>query len=72
MAKLVMNTYLAVDLESAWDEKLYGDHRAFDRKPNRRATAVDRITAAAVFEFTVGDHGEVSTGAVSLWNQHQW
>tara|TARA_R110001606_G_scaffold215047_4_gene362947 strand:- start:6364 stop:7119 length:756 start_codon:yes stop_codon:yes gene_type:complete len=66
------NTYLAVDLEYAWDEQLYEAHRAFDRKSNRRATAVHRITAAAVFEFTVGDHGEVSTGAVLSWNQHQW
>ncbi|MEH6757201.1 MAG: hypothetical protein V7676_06780 [Parasphingorhabdus sp.] len=66
------NTYLAVDPEFAWDEKLCGDHRAFDRKSNRRATAAHRISAAAVLEFTAGDHGEVSAGAVSSWNQHQW
>lgn len=66
------NTYLAIDLEFAWDEHLYEAHRSIDKKSDRRAVAVKRVTAAAAFQFSVDDEGRVSAGAVNSWTEHDW
>jgi len=66
------NTYLALDLEMYWDEHLYEAHRAMDPKSNRRATAVKRVMAASVFEFSVDSEGRVATGEVASWTEHGW
>ena len=66
------NTYLALDLEMYWDEHLYEAHRAMDPKSNRRATAVKRVMAASVFEFSVDSEGRIATGEVASWTEHDW
>ena len=66
------NTYLALDLEMYWDEHLFEAHRAMDPKSNRRATAVKRVMAASVFEFSVDSEGRVATGEVASWTEHDW
>lgn len=66
------NIYLALDLEMYWDEHLYEAHRAMDPKSNRRATAVKRVMAASVFEFSVNSEGRVATGEVASWTEHHW
>ncbi|WBY17301.1 hypothetical protein PF049_03855 [Erythrobacteraceae bacterium WH01K] len=66
------NTYLALDLEMYWDEHLYEAHRTMDPKSNRRATAVKRVMAASVFEFSVDSEGRVATGEVASWTEHDW
>ncbi|MEE4201714.1 hypothetical protein [Erythrobacter sp.] len=66
------NTYLALDLEMYWDEHLYEAHRTMDPKSNRRATAVKRVMAASVFEFSVDSEGRVATGEVASWTEHGW
>lgn len=66
------NAYLALDLEMYWDEHLFEAHRAMDRKSNRRATAVKRVMAASVFEFSVDSEGRVNTGEVASWTEHDW
>lgn len=68
----MVKTYLALDLELFWDEHLYETHREMDRKSDRRATAVKRVMAASVFEFSVDDEGRVSTGAIASWTEHDW
>jgi len=66
------NTYLALDLEMYWDEHLFEAHRAMDPRSNRRATAVKRVMAASVFEFSVDSEGRVATGEVASWTEHDW
>lgn len=68
----MVKTYLALDLELFWDEHLYETHREMDRKSDRRATAVKRVMAASVFEFSVDKEGRVSTGAIASWTEHDW
>lgn len=65
-------TYLALDTEFHWDEDLYEAHRAMDWKSERRAVAVKRVMAAAVFQFTVDDEGRVSTGEIGSWSERDW
>ena len=65
-------TYLALDLELYWDEHLYEAHRAMDRKSDRRATAVKRVMAASVFEFSIDEEGRIATGEVASWTEHDW
>lgn len=65
-------TYLALDLELYWDEHLYEAHRAMDSKSDRRATAVKRVMAASVFEFSIDEEGRVATGEVASWTEHDW
>ena len=65
-------TFLAMDLETTWDEQLHEAHRSFDRKSRDRAMACRRIMAAATFSFTVDEEGRVSTGPVISWNEHDW
>ncbi|GMN14942.1 hypothetical protein [Altererythrobacter sp. MTPC7] len=66
------DTYLALDLEMYWDENLFETHRAMDPKSQRRATAVRRVMAASVFEFSVDAEGRVATGEVASWTEHGW
>lgn len=66
------HTYLALDLEMYWDEHLYEAHRTMDPKSNRRATAVKRVMAASVFEFSLDSEGRVATGGVASWTEHDW
>lgn len=68
----MVKTYLALDLELFWDEHLYETHREMDRKSDRRATAVKRVMAASVFEFSVDEEGRVSTGEVASWTERDW
>lgn len=65
-------SYLALDLEMVWDEELFEQHRSFDRKSNRHAVAVKTVMAAAVYEFSIGAGGQVSSGPVASWNEHTW
>lgn len=65
-------TYLALDLELYWDEHLYEAHRAMDCKSDRRATAVKRVMAASVFEFSIDEEGRIATGEVASWTEHDW
>lgn len=65
-------TYLALDLELFWDEHLHETHRAMDPKSDRRATAVKRVMAASVFEFSVDGEGRVSTGDIVSWTEFAW
>lgn len=65
-------TYLALDAEFYWDEKLYKTHQAMDPKSNRHAIAVKRVMAAAVFQFTIDDEGRVSTGEIGSWSERDW
>jgi len=65
-------TYLALDLELFWDEHLFEAHRAIDTKSDRRVTAVKRVMAASVFEFSVDEEGRVSTGELASWTEHGW
>lgn len=65
-------TYLALDLELFWDEHLYEAHRAMDSKSDRRATAVKRVMAASVFEFSIDEEGRIATGEVASWTEHDW
>ena len=60
-------TYLALDAEYHWDEHLFEAHRAIDRKSDRRAVAVKRVMATAVFPFSVDDEGRVSIGDPQSW-----
>lgn len=66
------HTYLALDLEMYWDEHLLEAHRAIDPKSDRRATAVKRVMAASVFEFSVDAEGRVATGEVASWTEFDW
>lgn len=66
------HTYLALDLEMYWDEHLFEAHRAIDPKSDRRATAVKRVMAASVFEFSVDAEGRVATGEVASWTELDW
>ena len=65
-------TYIALDAEFCWDEHLFEAHRAIDRKSERRAVAVKRVMAAAVFQFTIDDEGRVSTGEIGSWSERDW
>ena len=65
-------TYLALDAEYHWDEHLFEAHRAIDRKSDRRAVAVKRVMATAVFPFSVDDEGRVSIGDPQSWTEHDW
>lgn len=65
-------TFLALDAEFHWDEHLFEAHRAIDRKSDRRAVAVKRVMAAAVFQFTIDDEGRVSTGEICSWSERDW
>ena len=65
-------TYLALDLELYWDEHLYEAHRAMDSKSDRRATAVKRVMAASVFEFSIDEEGRIATGEIASWTEHDW
>jgi hypothetical protein len=65
-------TYLALDLELFWDEHLYEAHRAMDSKSDRRATAVKRVMAASVFEFSIDEEGRIATGEIASWTEHDW
>lgn len=65
-------TYLALDLELFWDEHLYEARRAMDSKSDRRATAVKRVMAASVFEFSTVEEGWVATGEVASWAEYDW
>jgi len=65
-------TYLALDLEVDWDEHLYEAHRAMDSKSDRRATAVKRVMAASVFEFSIDADGRASLSALTSWTEHDW
>lgn len=65
-------TYLALDLELFWDEHLYEAHRSIDPRSDRRATAVKRVMAASVFEFSVDNEGRISTGEIASWTEHDW
>lgn len=69
---MAKKTYLALDAEFHWDEDLYKAHRAMDRKSQRRAIAVKRVMAAAVFQFTIDDEGRVATGEVASWHERDW
>jgi len=69
---MATKTYLALDTEMFWDEHLYEAHRAMDRKSDFRATAVKRIMAASVLEFSIDDEGRVETGALTSWTEHDW
>ena len=66
------NTYLALDLEMYWDEHLFEAHRATDPKSDRRATAVKRVMAASVFEFSIDNEGRIATGEIASWTEHDW
>ncbi|MBU1358735.1 MAG: hypothetical protein KJ901_08300 [Gammaproteobacteria bacterium] len=65
-------TYLALDAEFYWDEKLYKTHQAMDPSSNRHSVAVKRVMAAAVFQFTIDDEGRVSTGEIGSWSERDW
>lgn len=65
-------TYLALDAEFHWDEHLFEAHRAMDRKSERRAVAVKRVMAVAVFEFSIDDGGRVTTGEITSWHERDW
>jgi len=65
-------TYLALDTETYWDERLHEEHRAFDPRSNRHATAVRRVMAAATFLFSIDADGRVACGSVSSWSEHDW
>src|SRR5690606_15434093 len=69
---MATKTYLALDTEMFWDEHLYEAHRAVDRTSDRRATAVKRIMAASVLEFSIDDEGRIETGAIASWTEHDW
>ena len=65
-------TYIALDAEFCWDEHVFEAHRTIDRKSERRAVAVKRVMAAAVFQFTIDDEGRVSTGEIGSWSERDW
>ena len=69
---MTTNTYLSLDLEMYWDEQLHEAHRRVDSRSDRRATAIKRVMAASVFEFSVDAEGRVTTGEVASWNEHDW
>ena len=60
---MATKTYLALDTEMFWDEHLYEAHRAVDRTSDRRATAVKRIMAASVLEFSIDDEGRIENSS---------
>ena len=69
---MAKRSYIALDAEFHWDEDLHRAHKAMDPKSKRRAVAVKRVMAAAVFQFTVDDDGRVSIGEVASWSEHDW
>lgn len=69
---MAKKTYLALDAEFYWDRDLHELHRAMDPKSQRRAVAVKRVMAAAVFQFTIDDEGRVSTGEIGSWSERDW
>tara|TARA_R100001129_G_scaffold135951_3_gene97435 strand:+ start:5822 stop:6580 length:759 start_codon:yes stop_codon:yes gene_type:complete len=69
---MAIRSYFALDCEFHWDQELHEAHRAMDRKSKRRAVAVKKVMAAAVFQFSIDDEGRVSTGEVASWNEYDW
>ena len=65
-------TYIALDAEFHWDRDLHELHRSMDPKSQRRAIAVKKIMAAAVFQFTIDEDGRVSTGEIGSWSERDW
>ncbi len=69
---MAKRSYIALDAEFHWDEDLHRAHKAMDPKSKRRAVAVKKVMAAAVFQFTVDDDGRVSIGEVASWSEYDW
>ncbi|MEL7721216.1 hypothetical protein AAG598_14370 [Citromicrobium bathyomarinum] len=65
-------TYIALDAEFHWDRDLHELHRAMDPKSHRRAVAVKKVMATAVFQFTIDEDGRVSTGEIGSWSERDW
>ncbi len=69
---MAKQSYIALDCEFHWDQELHEAHRAMDKRSKRRAVAVKKVMAAAVFQFSVDDEGRISTGEVASWNEYDW
>lgn len=69
---MAKQSYIALDCEFHWDQELHEAHRAMDKRSKRRAVAVKKVMAAAVFQFAIDDEGRISTGEVASWNEFDW
>ena len=69
---MTRQSYIALDCEFHWDQELHEAHRAMDKRSKRRAVAVKKVMAAAVFQFAIDDEGRISTGEVASWNEYDW
>jgi len=66
-----MHQFTFFDTESYWDEHLHEDYRRIDpaAQPHHRI-ASRRIFAAAAFDVTIQDCGQISCDQMASWTRH--